>query len=50
VESSCNYAETISFHAAYAEARLTKSWAGDQMTLRIEMVVDGIVGGQKSLH
>jgi hypothetical protein len=31
-------------------ARLTKSWAGDQMTLQIEMVVDGIVDGQKPLH
>jgi len=31
-------------------ARLTKSWAGDQMTLHIEMIVDGIVDGQKTLH
>jgi len=31
-------------------ARLTKSWVEDQMSLHIEMIVDGIVDGQKTLH
>jgi hypothetical protein len=31
-------------------ARLTKSSAGDQMALQIEVIVDGIVNRQKSLH
>ncbi len=31
-------------------ARLMESLARDQMTLHIEMIVDGIVDGQKTLH
>lgn len=29
---------------------LTERWARNQMALQIELVVDGIVGGQKPLH
>ena len=31
-------------------ARLMESLARDQMTLHIEMIVDGVVDGQKTLH
>ena len=31
-------------------ARLMESLARDQMTLYIEMIVDGVVDGQKTLH
>lgn len=31
-------------------AHFAENWAGDQVALDIEVVVDGITDGQKSLH